>query len=64
MADQKLEYVISDERPIGFILSCAGGWKAHDIDGQPLGIFPNESDAAKAVYRQANANAAPVAEGG
>jgi len=37
-----LEYVISDERPI------AGGWKAHDIDGQPLGIFPNENDAAKA----------------
>ena len=64
MDDQKLEDVISDERPIGLILSCAGGWKAHDMDGQPLGIFPNESDAAKAVYRQANANAAPVAEGG
>jgi len=58
MPEQKLQYVISDERPI----SCAGGWKAHDMDGQPLGIFPNENDAAKAVYRQANA--APVVEGG
>jgi hypothetical protein len=62
MADAKLQYVISDERPIGFILTCAGGWKAHDMDGQSLGIFPNENDAAKAVYRQANA--APVAEAG
>jgi len=55
MADQKLEYVISDERPIGFILSCAEGWKAHDTDGRPLGIFPNENDAARAVYRHADA---------
>jgi hypothetical protein len=62
MDDQKLEYVISDERPIGFILSCTSGWKSYDVDGQPLGIFPNENDAAKAVYRQANA--APVAQGG
>jgi hypothetical protein len=62
MADAKLQYVISDERPIGFLLFCAGGLKSYDVDGQPLGIFPNENDAAKAVYRQAQA--APVAEGG
>ena len=62
MADAKLQYVISDERPIGFLLSCASGWKSYDVDGQALGIFPNQNDAAKAVYRQAQA--APVAEGG
>ena len=62
MDDQKLEYVISDERPIGLILSCTSGWKSYDVDGQPLGIFPNQNDAAKAAYRQANA--APVAESG
>ena len=55
MADQKLEYVISDERPIGFLLSCASGWKSYDVDGQPLGIFPNENDAARAVYQHADA---------
>ena len=55
MADAKLQYVISDERPIGFLLSCANGWKSYDVDGQPLGIFPNESDAAKAVYQPADA---------
>src|SRR5215468_2109954 len=27
VADAKLRYVISDECPIGFLLSCAGGWK-------------------------------------
>jgi hypothetical protein len=55
MADAKLQYVISDERPVGFLLSCASGWKSYDVDGQALGIFNNENDAAKAVYRQANA---------
>ena len=58
MADQKLEYVISDERPIGFILSCTSGWKSYDVDGQPLGIFPNENDAARAVYHHAGAGCA------
>src|SRR6516225_8974582 len=55
MADDKLQYVISNERPIGFLLSCASGWKSYDVDGQPLGIFHNENDAAKAVYQPADA---------
>jgi hypothetical protein len=62
MADTKLQYVISDERPIGFILSCVSGWKSYDMDGRPIGLFDSEALAAKAVYAQANA--APVAESG
>jgi hypothetical protein len=61
MADQKLQYVISDERPIGFILSCAKGWESYDQDGRSLGLFDSEELATRAVYRQANA--ALVAEG-
>jgi hypothetical protein len=55
MTDAKLQYVISDERPIGFLLPCANGWKSYDQDGQPLGLFANEHDAAKAVYERAAA---------
>jgi hypothetical protein len=62
MADAKLQYVISDERPIGLILSCAKGWKSYDVDGRSIGLFDSEDQAVKAVYEQANA--APVAEGG
>ena len=62
MADAKLEYVISDERPIGFLLPCAEGWKAYDVDGRAIGLFDSEDLAARAVYKQANA--APVAESG
>jgi hypothetical protein len=57
-ADTKLQYVISDERPIGFILSCAKGWKSYDQDGQPLGLFDSEDQAVKAVYERAE----PIAE--
>jgi hypothetical protein len=69
MADAKLQYVISDERPIGFILSCAKGWKSYDQDGQPLGLFDSEDLAVRAVYqhadgRSANKEAAPVADEG
>jgi hypothetical protein len=55
MADAKLQYVISDERPIGFILSCASGWKSYDQDGQPIGLFDSEEPAVKAVYEHADA---------
>jgi hypothetical protein len=51
MADQKLEYVISNERPIGFILSCAGGWKSYDQDGRPIGLFEDQTAAAKGSVR-------------
>jgi hypothetical protein len=60
MADAKLQYVISDERPIGFLLSCANGWKSYDVDGRSLGCLT--VPAARAVYEQAEA--APVAESG
>jgi len=62
MADAKLQYVISDERPIGFLLSCAGGWKSYDRNGRPIGLFDSEELAARAAYEQANA--AQVSEGG
>jgi hypothetical protein len=52
MADQKLQYVISDERPIGFILSCAKGWKSYDQDGRTIGLFDSEELATRAVYEQ------------
>jgi hypothetical protein len=55
MADQKLQYVISDERPIGLILSCAKGWKSYDQDGRPIGLFDGEDQAVRAVYEQADA---------
>jgi len=42
MADAKLQYVISDERPIGFLLSCTEGWKSYDTDGRPIGLFDSE----------------------
>ena len=53
VADAKLQYVISDERPIGFLLSCAEGWKSYDTDGRPIGLFDSEELAAKAVYERA-----------
>jgi hypothetical protein len=53
MADAKLQYVISDERPIGFLLPCADGWKSYDTDGLPIGLFDSEELAAKAVYERA-----------
>jgi len=62
VADAKLQYVISDERPIGFLLSCANGWKSYDVDGRPIGLFDSADLAARAVYEQAEA--APVAESG
>ena len=62
MTDAKLQYVISDERPIGFILPCANGWKSYDVNGPPIGLFDSEHEAARAVYEQAEA--APVAESG
>jgi len=62
MADAKLQYVISDERPIGFLLSCANGWKSYDVNGRPIGLFDSADLAARAVYEQAEA--APVAESG
>ena len=62
MADAKLQYVISDERPIGFILPCANGWKSYDVNGRPIGLFDSEHEAARAIYEQAEA--ALVAESG
>ena len=56
MADAKLQYVISDERPIGFLLSCASGWKSYGADGRPSGLFDSEDQAAKAVYEQGAAS--------
>ena len=53
MADARLQYVISDERPIGLLLSCAEGWKSYDTDGQPIGLVGSEELAAKAVYERA-----------
>jgi hypothetical protein len=50
--DGKLQYVISDKRPIGFVLSCAKGWKSYDQDGRPIGLFDSEDLATRAVYEQ------------
>ena len=53
MADAKLQYVISDERPIRYLLPCAEGWKSYDTDGLLIGLFDSEELAAKAVYERA-----------
>ena len=60
VADAKLQYVISDERPIGFLLSCAEGWKSYDTDGRPIGLFDSEELAAKAVYEGAALPSPPL----
>jgi hypothetical protein len=52
MGDQGVQYVISDKRPIGFLLSCAKGWKSYDMDGRPIGFFESQALAAKSVYEK------------
>jgi hypothetical protein len=37
MTTPTLRYIISDKCAIGFLLSCARGWKSYDQDGMPLG---------------------------
>jgi hypothetical protein len=49
--DAQLQYVIRNERPVGFILSTGRrGYRAYDHDGRPIGFFDSQDDAAKAVY--------------
>jgi hypothetical protein len=49
-----LQYVIRNKEAIGFLLSAGPeGYRAFDVDGKPIGLFPDADKAARAVYQEA-----------
>jgi hypothetical protein len=49
-----MKSVLRDRSCIGVVMNCAKGWKAFDEGCQPLGLFDNETAAAKAVYQHSD----------
>jgi hypothetical protein len=49
-----MKSVLRDRNCIGFIVNCAKGFKAVGESGEEIGLFSDETAAAKAVYQQAD----------
>jgi hypothetical protein len=50
-----MKSVLRDRSCVGFVVNCAKGYKAFSESDEPIGMFENETAAAKAVYQHSDA---------